>query len=108
MKEQDFASGEREVEIWSLRDDADESLHFHLLCPHVVVADPRLAIRRPHACRKDADCSGLTCAIWTKQPEDLSAAHVKRQSIQRNNLACRLFIPAMRRESTTRGKRRRR
>src|SRR5215212_88067 len=108
MKEQDFAGGEREVEIWSLRHDAYQSLHLDLLCPYIVVANPRLTIRRPHACCQDAERGGLPGAIWTKQPEDLSAADVQRQSVQRNNLARRLVTLTTKAKPATRGKWRRR
>src|SRR5215213_1942519 len=92
MKEQDLASREREVEIWPLRDDANESLHFYLLCPNVVVADPRLAARWPHASCKNPDCRRLAGAVWTKQAKDFPAAHVERQSIQRDDLSRRLVL----------------
>jgi hypothetical protein len=78
MKEQDFASSECEVEIRTLRDYADQPLHFDLLRPHVVVADPRLAAPGPNASSENTDCSRFTGAVWTKQSEDLAAIHVKR------------------------------
>src|SRR6185503_8524002 len=87
VKEQNFACGKREVEIWSLPDDADESLHIDLLCPHIVITDPRLAICRSHTCREYADSRRLPGAIWSKQTKDLTALYVERQTIERNDLA---------------------
>src|SRR3569832_1536064 len=105
MKEQDFTGREREVEIRTLADDADQSFHFHLLRPHVVVADPYLATCRSYACGKNADSRRLTCAVWTKQSEDLSAIDVERQSIERDDLACGLvLVLTARAKSTTCGK----
>jgi hypothetical protein len=51
VEQQDLARGEREIEIRTLAHDADQPLHFHLLRPHVVVADPCLPACRSHACR---------------------------------------------------------
>src|SRR5215213_5667416 len=75
--EQDFACGEREVEIWTLCNDADESFDFHLLRPHVVVANPRLTVSRSHACGKNAHCRRLAGAVWTKKPKDFSSLDVE-------------------------------
>src|ERR1041385_8008404 len=112
MKEQDLAVRERKVEIRTLADDADQSLHFYLLRPHVVVADPHLTTCRAHACGKNADSRRLTCAVWPKQSEDLSAIDVERQSIQGDDLACRLVLvlaaPTKVAKPTTGGKWRRR
>src|SRR5690349_3389902 len=108
MKEQYLACGEREVEIWSLRHDADEALHFHLLRPHVVIANPCLPISRPYARCKNPDCGRLPGAVWTKQSEDLSGVYVERQPIQRHDLARRLVFLTTHRKSSTRGERWRR
>src|SRR5512132_3213784 len=103
MTEQDFACGEREVEVWSLRHDADQSLHLDRLCPDLIIADRRLTRRRPHAGCKDADGCRFAGAVWTKQPEDLAASHVERQSIERNDLARRLLTFAAEGKPATRG-----
>src|ERR1051326_1354136 len=94
MIEQDLARGEREVEVRSLCNDADQSLHLDLLSPHVEVADPCLTVCRAHACGKYADSRRLAGAVWTKQPEDLAACDVERKAVQRHDLARRLLILA--------------
>jgi hypothetical protein len=76
-----------------LCDDADESLHFDLLCPHVVIADPRLTIRRSHACRENADSGRLPGAVWTKQPKISPPCTSSDKTIQRHDLARRLVLP---------------
>src|SRR5262245_42217111 len=87
MEEQDLASRECEVEIRTLPDYADQALHFDLLCPHVVIADPHLTTGRSHARSQNSDRRRLARAVWTKQSEDLSAANIERQSIERDNFA---------------------
>ena len=108
MKEQNFAGGKREVEIWTLPNHADESFHVDLLPPHVVIADPCLAICRSHACREDADSRRLPGAVWSKQPKDLAALHVERQTIERNDLARGLVLALAYWPKPACGKRRRR
>src|SRR5262245_32103354 len=92
MEEQDLASRECEVEIRTLPDDADQALHFDLLCPHVVITDPHLTTGWPHARGQNSDRRRLARAVWTKQSEDLSATNIERQSIQRYNLARGLVL----------------
>src|ERR1044072_5468244 len=107
MKLQNLARSQREVEIWTLPNDTDESLHVDLLPPHVVIADPRLAIRRSHTCGEDADSRRLPGAVWSKQTKDLAALHVERQTIERNDLARRLVLALAYWPKAARGKRRR-
>src|SRR6185295_6695871 len=66
--------------------------HVDLLCPNVVITDPRLAICRSHTCGEDADSRRLSGAIWSQQTKDLAALHVERQTIERNDLARRLVL----------------
>src|SRR5437868_255578 len=108
MEKQDLSGGEGEVEIWSLRYHANHSLDLDLLGPYVIVTDPRLPARRPDARCKNADCGGLSGAVWSKYSEDLARQHFERQSVEREDLACRLVLLAPWAKSTARSKRRRR
>src|ERR1700722_2890879 len=66
-------------------------LHPCLLLPHIVVADPGLARRRPHAGGQNSHGGRLACAVRPEQSENLSRRDLERKSIERRNLRLRLL-----------------
>src|SRR5450755_4328186 len=78
VEKQNFAGGERKIKVRTLLHYSNQPLDRHLLRPHVMLADPRLAARRTHTCGKNSDGSRFAGAVRAQQPEDFSRWDLQR------------------------------
>ena len=95
MKNQNLASGQRKIQVGTLRHNSDQVLDSGLFFPHVVLANPGLARRWPHPGGQDTDRGGFARAVGAKQAENLSRKNFQRKPVERRNLDLRL-LPAFR------------
>src|SRR3984957_6279115 len=72
VKSQNFARGQRKIEIGTLRHHADQTLNGGLLFPHIMFADPGLASGWLDARGEHSHCRGFSRAVWPQQAKDLS------------------------------------
>src|SRR5271156_3052155 len=95
VKNEDLAGSQRKIQIGSLRHDADQMLDPGLFLPDLMLANPGLAGRWPHASSQHSDRGGFARAVWTKKAENLSGKNLERKSVKSRNLCLRL-LPAFR------------
>ena len=93
VKNENLAGRQRKIQIGTLRHNSDQVLDLRLLLPHVVLADPGLAGRRPHAGGQDSDGGGFARAVWTKKAENFSRKNFQRKSVEGGNLDFGCFPP---------------
>src|SRR5580700_3091676 len=72
VEEKDFARGESKVEVRPLLHHSNQPLDHDLLRPHVMLADPGLAVRRTHTRGENSHRRRLTGAVWSQQSKDFS------------------------------------
>ncbi len=82
MEGQDLAGGQREIEIRTLRHDADEALDRGLVGPDFVVADPGLAGGGVGSGGQNSDGGGFSGAVGTEQSEDFSRKNFEGESVE--------------------------
>ena len=108
MEEQNFASGERKIEIRTLRYHSDQPLDRDLIPPDIMLANPSLAAGRSHAGGEDSNRRRLARAVRSEQTEDLSRRNLKREAVESNDLRLGRFVPLAARGTETQNRRRRR
>src|SRR5208337_427639 len=92
VEEQNLASGEGEVEVGTLRDNANQAFDRDLFLPDVVLANPGLPAGWPHARGEDSHCRGLAGAIGPQQAENFARGNVQRQTVEGDDLRLRLLL----------------
>src|SRR5882672_9025785 len=92
VKEQNFARGQREIEVRSLRYHADQAFYRDLLFPDVVRSDPGVSGGRPHPCSENSYGRGFARTVGSQQSENFSRRNLQRQTIEGDNLGLGLLV----------------
>jgi hypothetical protein len=87
VEREDFVGRQREIQIRTLRDYADQPLDCHLLLPNVELANPRLSAGGTNAGGENPHRRGLARAVGPKKAENLSRSDLERQAVERRNLS---------------------
>ena len=90
---EDLARGQGEIEIGSLRDDADQALGLYLLLPDVELSDEDASAGGLRARGQNADGGRFARAVGTEQAEDLAGADFERDAVQRDQFYLLLLWP---------------
>ena len=94
VKNENFASRQRKVEIGTLGYDANQPFDGGLFFPDVMFADPGLASGRADARGENADGCRFSRAVRAEQAENFAWMDFERNSIERDDFCLGLFALA--------------
>src|SRR5580692_8780017 len=94
VKNEDFARGQRKIEVGPLGHHADQSFDRGLFFPNVMFADPGLASGWLYARGEDPHGCGFPSAVRPQKAKNFAWVDIERNSVERDNFRFRLLALA--------------
>jgi hypothetical protein len=88
---QDFARGERKIQVRSLGHDSNLTLGRSLITPYIMLADPGRAAGGANSRGENSYSCRFARSIRTKKAEDLSRSHIEIDAVESFDLRLGVF-----------------
>ena len=96
MKNQNFARGQRKIQVGPLRHHSNQHLDRNLVLPDLIFANPSVAAGCAHSGRENANRGGFPRSIRSQQAKDFARIDLQRDAVQCGDLRLRLFLRTFR------------